>query len=63
MRHRTGPKLGQQVAARHAEAISTAVLVRQAYRVKKSGQHSVSDITWTRDLASKSIRLALPLRG
>ena len=56
IRHRPGPKLGQQVTTHHAEAVSTSVLVRQAYRAKNSGQHNASDITRARGLISRSVR-------
>lgn len=62
IRHRPGPKLGQQVTTHHAEAVSTSVLVRQAYRAKNSGQHNASEHAWARHVVSKYILLALPLR-
>lgn len=39
------------------------VLILGTCRVKKgSSQHSISDVTWSRGLASTSVLLALPLR-
>ena len=45
------------------DSVTPVCLDRRTYRAKSSSQYGVSDITMARDIASRSVLLALPLRG